>query len=94
MWHLCDGTLGTKDLRDLYSVAAGGTLDVDAVGGSADHSHSFTEVGHGHQMPATGVLQSGIDAYAGLTPVLSRGDTDTFDTAPLTHALLPIQYVG
>lgn len=33
-WHLCDGTLGTPDLRDKFVVGAGSTYAVDAIGGS------------------------------------------------------------
>lgn len=39
-WHLCDGTNGTPNLQDNFVVGAGNTYAVNAVGGSANHSHT------------------------------------------------------
>jgi len=40
-WHLCDGTVGTPDLRNKFIVAAGDTYDVDEEGGSVEHNHEI-----------------------------------------------------
>lgn len=38
-WALCDGTLGTPDLRDRFLVGAGGAYAVGATGGASVHTH-------------------------------------------------------
>jgi hypothetical protein len=69
-WKLCDGTLGTPDLRDRFIVGAGGTYLVNGTGGSADsivvsHSHSatnsVTDPGHAHGLQNLGSAQAGPD---------------------------------
>jgi hypothetical protein len=55
-WKLCDGTLGTPDLRDRFIVGAGATYLVNGTGGTADaivvtHGHTFSGdalSGHAH----------------------------------------------
>jgi len=37
-WHLCDGTLGTPDLRDKFVIGAGSTYNPDDTGGSATYT--------------------------------------------------------
>jgi microcystin-dependent protein len=56
-WLLCDGSSGTPDLRNRFVVGAGSTYAVGATGGSADaivvsHTHSVTDPGHTHGLPA------------------------------------------
>ncbi len=62
-YTICDGTLGTPDLRDRFVVAAGNTYAVAATGGSADaivvsHTHTatstVTDPGHLHSVWFTG----------------------------------------
>lgn len=56
-WAVCDGTLGTPDLRDRFVVGAGSTYALDATGGSANavvvtHNHGNTNTEdsfHTHQ---------------------------------------------
>ncbi len=59
-WVLCDGTLGTPNLRDKFVVGAGGLYAVGDQGGSASHAHTVdlpdttsTSVGHSHTTTAT-----------------------------------------
>lgn len=40
-WTLCDGTMGTPDLRNKFVVAAGDTYAVGAEGGATTHSHGI-----------------------------------------------------
>jgi hypothetical protein len=59
-WHLCDGTLGTVNLRDRFILASGGTYATGAVGGAAQvalaianmpaHNHGINigDSGHSH----------------------------------------------
>lgn len=41
-WALCDGTLGTPDLRDRFLVGAGTTYNPDDVGGADSHNLAHT----------------------------------------------------
>ena len=59
-YTICDGTLGTPDLRDRFVIAAGSTYAVGATGGSADaivvshtHTATVTDPGHLHALNAT-----------------------------------------
>jgi len=49
-WTLCDGTNGTPDLRDKFSVGAGTTYNPDDSGGSVNHTHEATTNGHRHDV--------------------------------------------
>lgn len=61
-WQICDGTNSTPDLRNRF--VAGGEADAGGVpvvnllvpaqssGGSIQHTHSFTGLGHGHPSQA------------------------------------------
>lgn len=61
-WKLCDGTLGTPDLRDKFIVGArqdnGGVAKTNLtgaltqVGGSITHNHNITDPGHTHTIPS------------------------------------------
>lgn len=56
-WVLCNGTLGTPDLRDRFIVGAGGAFAVAATGGAATHSHATTldnSAGHTHVTTVAG----------------------------------------
>lgn len=51
-WALCDGSLGTPNLRDRFVVGAGSTYPVGTTGGSANatlvaHTHTVTASGSG-----------------------------------------------
>ena len=59
-YTICDGTLGTPDLRDRFIVGAGSSYAVAATGGSADaivvshtHTATVTDPGHLHALNAT-----------------------------------------
>lgn len=50
-WHLCDGTVGTPDLRNRFVVGAGGNYVVDSTGGAASHTHTInSESSHTHSI--------------------------------------------
>lgn len=40
-WTLCDGTMGTPDLRNRFIVAAGDTYTPGDEGGSVEHFHTL-----------------------------------------------------
>ena len=56
-WLLCDGTLGTPNLKDNFVIGAGDTFAVDDTGGNQNHNHDFTADLHAHQV----AFGSGID---------------------------------
>ena len=69
-WHLCDGTLGTPDLRDRFVIGSGNNYGVNATGGSANsivvaHTHGATssvnDPGHSHGLQNLGSAQAGSD---------------------------------
>ena len=74
-YTICDGTLGTPDLRDRFVIGAGNTYAVGATGGSADsiivsHTHTITDAGHAHSLPlnnpsAGGALGTGLAGLGG-----------------------------
>jgi len=89
-WHLCNGTMGTPDLRNVFVPGAGGIYNPGATGGVNQHLHSFTGDGHAHDL----VLGSDIDNeisggdYAHSTNTgPATGDTDLADGRPPFHAL-------
>lgn len=61
-WHMCDGTLGTPNLRDRFIVGAGTTYPVNTAGGAGQvqlswnnmpvHNHgiNISDPGHGHSV--------------------------------------------
>ena len=65
-YTICDGTLGTPDLRDRFIVGAGSSYAVAATGGSADaivvthtHTATVTDPGHSHTLNVTDQLGGG-----------------------------------
>lgn len=52
-WHMCDGTLGTPDLRNKWLIGAGSTYNPGDTGGNQDHNHDFTTNGHIHSLAYT-----------------------------------------
>jgi len=57
-WHLCDGTMGTPDLRSKIIIGAGSTYGVGDTGGSDSHDHEFNGIAHEHTFAAGNVLES------------------------------------
>lgn len=65
-WTLCDGTLGTPDMRDFTIVGAGGAYAVGATGGALTHSHNVNQNAHDHNMLSGLDIAGGTD-YADVT---------------------------
>ncbi len=84
-WALCDGTLGTPDLRNKFVVGSGDTYTQDDTGGNANHTHPFTGDGHHH------TLESGTDiAIAAVITHQSTTDPAIGTTDPESN--LPTYY--
>lgn len=86
-WTLCDGTLGTPDLRDRFIVGAGSTYAVGATGGSVNHNHTFTGDGHAHTIPADSEVASGADFSAATETNEATGTTNNGSSLPPYYAL-------
>lgn len=84
---ICDGNNGTPDLRNNFVVGAGGSFAVDAVGGSAFHTHTFNDGGHTHTIPGGTALGAGVGANNTTDPTPATGTTDAAETFPPYHAL-------
>jgi len=91
-WKLCDGTLGTPDLREKFvrgvptagtnpgGLGGFGTVTINTANMSS-HLHSGTGTSHNHQgewsASATGGGQSNTPLGAGETPVQSKPSTNS-----------------
>lgn len=94
-WTLCDGTLGTPDLRSKFVIGAGSTYDPNNTGGATSHTHSTTVLSHSltvSEMPAHQHQEGGTNytsskygaSNAGPTGSRRQGSTTTNDTSALT----------
>lgn len=92
-WVLCDGNNGTPDLRSRFIVGAGLLYAPSQVGGSLDHTHTFTGDGHQHTIPAGVWIESG-DNLSDVTQFSNAtGTTDIRTQTPPFYALAYIMNV-
>ncbi|MCK5617002.1 hypothetical protein KAR91_84855 [Candidatus Pacearchaeota archaeon] len=84
---LCDGTLGTPDLRNRFVIGAGDIFAVDAAGGNSTHDHDFTSNGHNHDLPGGGDLSPGSGISATSSTETDSGTTDVTNHLPPYYAL-------
>jgi len=90
-WALCDGSLGTPDLRNRFVIGAGTTYNPNDTGGAQTHVHPFTGNGHSHGITYGAGLSIG-DNFANSTTVNpATGTTDATDHKPPYFALAYIQ---
>ncbi|MDP2941049.1 MAG: hypothetical protein Q8N85_02180 [Candidatus Omnitrophota bacterium] len=95
-WQLCDGTNGTPDLRDRFTVGAGQGYDVGATGGEARHtltteempahSHTYSKA-HGDQGHAGGSGTSGQTVANSTDSTSSTGGGQLHENRPPYYAL-------
>ncbi len=91
-WHLCDGTMGTVDLRNKFVPCAGDTYDPLDAGGADSQQHTFTGDGHTHDIVSgAGFFELGAEYknYTTIEPAV--GTTDVADNRPQFKALCYIQ---
>ena len=89
-WLLCDGTLGTPDLRDRFVQGAGDSFVPDATGGANSHVHTFTSNGHSHTLSFVGPKVIDAPGAFGAGDTTTNPDTGTVDSdanIPPFHAL-------
>lgn len=84
---LCDGTLGTPDLRDRFVVGAGASYAVDATGGNLTHDHTFTSDGHDHVIPVGGAIGAGVDYLDNTASDVDTGTTNSVNHLPPYYSL-------
>lgn len=86
-WHLCDGTMGTPDLRDMFVPCAGTSYTPGQTGGTVGHTHPFSANPHRHRLSTGSVVQTGVgkDDYMNYETV--TGETDSEEHIPPYHAL-------
>ncbi len=86
-WVLCDGTLNTSNLQNVFVIGAGDTYVVDAVGGGVSHTHFYNGDGH-NDMLATGTgIAAGTDKAAITTLDSGGGETNSVVSLPPYRAL-------
>ncbi|GAI82595.1 unnamed protein product [marine sediment metagenome] len=92
-WALCDGTLGTPDLRDKFIVGAGDTYNPGDKAGAVNHTHPFTSSPHFHDIDEGGDINEGIDIETATAAVAVTGTTDNGDVRPPYHGIVFIKKI-
>lgn len=90
-WHLCDGTVGTVDLRNKFVPCAGDAYDPLDAGGADSQTHDFTGDGHSHNLLSAPIVSAGDDFHAETSTDPAVGTTDAADNRPQYKALCYIQ---
>jgi hypothetical protein len=84
-WHVCDGTGGTPDLRDVLILGAGNTYSVGQTGGRSSHNHTIPTSGsgggHSHSYSFTSGSQSSTVSALGGGSITEAGASHSH-TAP------------
>lgn len=86
-WALCDGTLGTPDLRNKFIVAAGDVYDPGDFGGVLNQTHTFTGDGHSHTFETGTYIAPGATLNNVTSSNPATGTTDVADNRPPYFAL-------
>ena len=86
-WLLCDGTLGTPDLKNSFVRGAFDEPSVGVTGGSGLHTHDFTSSGHQHTVPAGSDLLAGAGQSNTTDSQTVTGTTDGAITLPPFYSL-------
>lgn len=86
-YALCDGTLGTPNLKDKFIVCAGGAYAVGAAGGNINHSHGFTGTGHSHTLGGGALVNAGMPMDSTTSVSAATGITNATDGRPPYYAL-------
>ena len=93
-FRLCDGTLGTPDLRNRFLNCAGDTYAVNANGGNNLHNHTFTSGNHVHNILGGAAVGIGPNHLTFVSSVPATGTTNDADKRPPYHSLAYIMYAG
>ena len=89
-YALCDGTLGTPNLKDKFVISAGAVFGPGDSGGSQSHVHQFTGDGHAHDL-AGGTIIEDVDPTGSInhstTTEPASGTTDAGTNMPPYYTL-------
>jgi microcystin-dependent protein len=81
-WLLCDGTLGTPNLRDRFIVGAGSTYAVNATGGAATVTLATGNLpSHAHGVNITTGVESATHTHGGATGGMNSNTVHSHQTA-------------
>lgn len=86
-WHLCDGAVGTPDLRNKFVPCAGDTYDPGDNGGADSQTHTFSADAHRHILEEGEDIQDGEDLSQETPYEVVTGTTDAADNRPQYYAL-------
>jgi len=90
-WHLCDGSMGTIDLRNKFVPCAGDAYTPGDAGGADSQTHTFTGDGHSHNIVPGAGQGPGYDWSFTTSVNPAVGTVDAADNRPQYKALCYIQ---
>lgn len=90
---LCDGSLGTPDLRDKFIIGAGATYAPGDNGGGVNHTHAFTGDGHDHLLVVGPLPAAGGAGIQGTSSDPAVGTTDNGGILPPYYSLAYIMRI-
>jgi len=86
-WHLCDGTMGTPNLKSKFVMGAWVVTPPGSTGGASAHNHSFSGDGHSHDLVSGPDIAAGSDIWNVTADDSAVGTTDPTSNLPPFHAL-------
>ncbi len=89
-WALCDGTQGTRDLRNFFIFGAGISKNPGDKWIFASHNHLFAGDGHSHSMIGGDNVSPGAGMGTQFFEFVISGKTDPIAALPPYRALYPI----
>lgn len=92
-WALCDGSLGTPDLRNRFIPCAGDTYDPGDTGGAINHTHTFTSDVHYHGIGEGEEISDGTNFRIPTTSEVITGTTNNGDVRPPYHGIVFIKKI-
>ncbi len=90
-WRVCDGTLGTPDLRNRFVLGASNQAEVGSLGGTTVHSHAgVTSLDGGGFVGLPTVVQN-FKLPTGISEDLAATDDHTHQIPPHAHTVSTTQ---
>ena len=86
-WHLCDGTMGTPDLRNRFVPGAGDEYAPGDNDANPTHTHPFTGDSHFHSLRSGTLVQAGTGYSTATWKNPAIGTTDPVLAKPPYYAL-------
>lgn len=92
-WTLCNGTLGTPDLRNKFIIGAGSTYAPGANSAVSTHTHTANLGSHAHDLVAGVNITAGYDISHITATALVTGTTAANGNLPPYYALCYIMHI-